>query len=388
MSGMEAFESKRVALLLEPRTTFERRLMWGVARQAREARWEIWCDAWNDVCPMTLDPGEFSGVIARLEHPDTKQLLQRLGLPVVNIGRDLGQVVFPRVASDDVAVGRLAAEHLLERNFWQFGFLCSSGRRNAADRQKGFLERLGGLADRVAYLASPLDWTGRLDSERSRVESWLQELPKPVGLFVTNDILARRVLQIAQRLRLPVPESCAVVGVGDFELQNELAPIPLTSVVLDANEMGRRAVRLLEAMLAGESAAPICHRVPPRGIIPRRSSDTSAVLDPQVSGALRYLRAHLSKGLRVGQWAAELNVSRRWLEGKVRAHLGRSPAEIIRQCQMHRAKQLLVETDWPMEVVARRCGMRSAQFLSRTFQKEQRMPPGEYRRQFREPESP
>ena len=384
---MEAFDTPRVALLLQPRTAFERRLMWGVARQAREAQWELWSDAWSDICPMTLDPSEFSGVIARIEHPDTKQLLQSLGLPVVNIGRDLGQAAFPRVASDDVAVGRLAAEHLLERNFWQFGFLCSSGRRNAIDRQKGFLERLGGLADRVAFLASPQDWTGRLETELARVENWLQGLPKPVGLFVVNDILARRVLQIARRLRLRIPESCAVVGVGDFELQNELAPIPLTSVVLDAQEMGRRAVLLLQQRLEGQPIEQGCLRIPPRGIIPRRSSDTSAVVDPQVSGALGYLRAHLSKGLKVGQWAAELNVSRRWLEGKVRSHLGRSPAEVIRQCQMHRAKQLLVETDWPMEVVARRCGMRSAQFLSRIFQREQSMPPGEYRRQFREPET-
>ena len=122
---------------------------------------------------MTLDPSEFSGVIARIEHPDTKQLLQSLGLPVVNIGRDLGQAAFPRVASDDVAVGRLAAEHLLERNFWQFGFLCSSGRRNAIDRQKGFLERLGGLADRVAALGGRL----RVTSPRGDGTTVAAELP-------------------------------------------------------------------------------------------------------------------------------------------------------------------------------------------------------------------
>jgi LacI family transcriptional regulator len=341
-------------------------------------------DAWSDICPLGLPPGEFAGVIARVEHTEMKHRLQELGLPIVNVGRDFGPAVFPRLASDDAAVGRIAAEHLLERNFWQFGFLGSGGRRYSQERQAGFLERLGTLAERVDCLTTPLDWSTCLERERSRVEEWLCSLPRPVGVFVANDILARRVLQSAMRLRLAVPDSCAVVGVGDFELQNELAPVPITSVVLAAQEMGRHAAELLRRMLAGEPVGTGCARIPPLGVIHRRSSDTSAVTDSEVARALRFVRAHLGEGLKVGQLAGALNVSRRWLEGKFREHLGRSPAEVIRQCQMHRARQLLVETDWPLEVIARRCGMRSAQFLSRVFHKEQSMPPSRYRLLFRE----
>ncbi len=371
-------------MLIGPRTSFERRIMHGVARRARELGWELLSDAWSDISATGMQSGEFSGAIARIDRPELKQSLAEVGLPVVNVGRDLGPQLFPRISCDDVAIGRMAAEHLLERNFWQFGLLSSGDRRSARERQRGFLARLGELASRAHCLATPLDWSGQYNRERLRVEEWLAQMPRPFGLFVVNDILARRVLQMAQSLGLRVPEDCAVVGVGDFELQNELAPIPLTTVVLPGNEIGRRAVDLLQRMIDGSEPRAEPERIAPIGIIHRRSSDTSAVADEQLAGVLAYLRAHLGEGLKVSQLAAGVNASRRWVEGKFREHLGRSPREVILQYQMHRARQILVETDWPLELVARRCGLSSAQVLSRVFHREQGVPPSVYRRRFRE----
>lgn len=373
----------RVALLLQLGTSFERRLMQGLASTARERGWELAADAWGDVSAPGLRRGYFDGVIASIPDPDVKQRLRELEMPVVNVGRFFPPLVFPRVASDDEAIGRMVAEHLLERNFWHFGFVGCTPVNASLDRRRGFAERLGNLGQDLPYLDTPTDWSGTYEGERQRLEQWLLGLERPVGIFVSDDILARRVVQCAQQLGLRIPHECAVVGVGDYELLNEMAPVSLTSVVQAAERIGQAAAEILDKMMNGQEVPVEMVRFPPIGIVTRQSSDTTAVANEQLASALEFIRLHLADTLSVSDVAAGLSVSRRWLEVKFREHLDRSPRQMIRQFQMDRARRLLVETDWPISLVARRCGLRSPERLSTIFRQAHGMPPRDYRNSFR-----
>lgn len=373
----------RVALLLQLRTSFERRMMQGLAGTAREHLWELAADAWGDVSAPGLKPGYFSGVIASIPDLDEQNRLRALGIPVVNVGRFLEPAVFPRVASDDLAIGRMVADHLMERNFWHFAFVGSSPTQASTDRLAGFAERLGKMAHHLPSLDTPIDWSGTYEAERRRLKDWLERLERPVGIFVSNDILARRVVQCAQNVGLKIPHECAVVGVGDYELLNEMAPVSLTSVVQAAERIGQAAAETLDKMMRGQEVSLEPVRFPPIGIVTRQSSDTTAVANEQLAGALEFIRTHLGDMLSVSDLAAGLSVSRRWLEVKFREHLDRSPREMIRQYQMDRARRLLVETDWPISVVAKRCGLRSPERLSTIFRQAHGVPPRDYRNSFR-----
>ncbi len=358
-------------------------MMQGIAGVARDRGWELSADAWGDVSAVGLRREDFSGVIAAISSHEVKRMLRELDLPVVNVGRYWESPRFPRVSSDDLAIGRMVAEHFLERNFWNFGFVGSTALHSSHERRKGFAERLEKLGQGLPQLETPTDWSGSYEQEQSRMEAWLRQLRLPAGVFVVNDILARRVLQCAHRLGLRIPHDCAVVGVGDYELLNEMAPVSLSSVVQAAEQIGQRAGETLDRMLSGEEVGvePVCF--PPIGLVTRQSSDTTAVQNEQLANALEFIRLHLGEMLSVSDVAAGLSVSRRWLEVKFREHLDRSPREMIRQYQMDRARRLLIETDWPMSVVARRCGLRSPERLSTVFRQEHGVPPREYRQAFR-----
>lgn len=354
-----------------------------MAGVARNHGWELAADAWGDVSARGLKPDIFSGVIGSIADLETERRLRELGLPAVSVGQPFQGQECARVHSDDFAIGFMAAEHFLERNFWHCAVVGSSAQPTTLERQRGFAHRLESIGAEQPLLDTPTDWSGNYDREERRLAEWLESLPRPVGIFVVNDILARRVVQTAQRLQLRIPHDCAVVGVGDYELLNEMAPVSLTSVVQAAEKIGQRAAEILEALMSGREPepGPICF--PPIGIVTRQSSDTTAVDNEQLAEALEFIRTHLSEMLSVSDVAAGLSVSRRWLEVKFREHLDRSPREMIRQYQMDRARRLLVETDWPMSVVARRCGLRSPERLSTVFRQQYGLPPREYRQSFR-----
>lgn len=369
---------RRVALLLEHRTSFDRRVVRGVAAYARENSWELLSEAYGDVGGSALR-SNFFGVIAAVTDRRQWRRLRTWRLPVVNVSGAVATHDLPTVCSDNAAIGRVAAEHFLERGFGSFAFAGPPAVLGSNERLQGFSQRLAQAGYTVDSLDCELEWSGRWMRERLRLERWLSHLARPLALFVVNDILARRVLQACERQKIQVPDQCAVLGVGDYALLNELAPIPISSVVQDAEQIGRLAAELLTELAEGRQTNSTRILVPPLGVVARKSSDTNAVNHPQLSSALEFIRQNLGCGLRVDDLAEHLSVSRRWLEMQFQQHLSCSPRVMIRAQQMVVAKRLLVETDWPLAVIARRCGLASPERLSTMFRSLEGVPPSTYR---------
>ena len=74
-------------------------------------------------------------------------------------------------------------------------------------------------------------------------------------------------------------------------------------------------------------------------------------------------------------------LSRRTLERRVRALLGRSPKDEITRVQLEKAKSLLSETDLPVVAVAVRCGFSQPKYFSEVFHAKVGTPPASYRRE-------
>jgi LacI family transcriptional regulator len=76
-------------------------------------------------------------------------------------------------------------------------------------------------------------------------------------------------------------------------------------------------------------------------------------------------------------------VSRSILERRFRKYLGRSPQEMIRQVQLKRVQQLLVETDLPLSRIGELAGYRHTEYLCVVFKRAVGLTPGAFRRQSR-----
>ena len=76
-------------------------------------------------------------------------------------------------------------------------------------------------------------------------------------------------------------------------------------------------------------------------------------------------------------------MSRTLLERKFKTLLGYSPHQLIVQQKMERAKQLLVDSDISIKVVAELAGFQNASYLSVAFRRETGESPYAYRRKHR-----
>jgi len=75
-------------------------------------------------------------------------------------------------------------------------------------------------------------------------------------------------------------------------------------------------------------------------------------------------------------------VSRSKLQRDFRRVMGKTLKEAIMTARLERATQLLLETPWPLEKLARAAGFGTTRHFHRTFVQTKRITPIEYRRRF------
>ncbi|MGW7680206.1 helix-turn-helix domain-containing protein [Kribbella sp. NPDC054772] len=103
--------------------------------------------------------------------------------------------------------------------------------------------------------------------------------------------------------------------------------------------------------------------------------------DQLVQSATAYLDEHCtSVDLSLGALAAELGISPSQLSRRFRAVHGVTPVAYLRDLRLHKARELLTETDSTLRVIAEQTGYRSAFYLSRVFSSQTGQSPSEYRR--------
>lgn len=77
--------------------------------------------------------------------------------------------------------------------------------------------------------------------------------------------------------------------------------------------------------------------------------------------------SHLDADLSAANLAALVGVSERHLSRLFAAHVGRTPARLVRDARLEAACRLLADTGEPLTAIARRCGFTSAESLRQAF---------------------
>lgn len=385
-------QRRRVALLIETSRAYGRDLLVGVAQYVRiHGPWSIEFEE-GDPCERTPDwlaGWEGDGILARVKTPPMARALARLKLPTVDLYGGLANLRMPTVRSDETAVGRMAAEHLLERGFRQFAFCGFNGTDWSDRRREGFEHciRAAGFNCLVFDNARPATLTPAGEYEEHGAQSeqelhrWLTALPRPIGLMACNDARARQVLNACRSLQLAVPDDLAVIGVDKDEVLCELSDLPLSSVILNTQRIGFEAAALLDRMMAGRKPPRETLLIEPRGVATRHSTDVLAVADRQVAAALRFIRDHACERIDVPTLLRAVALSRSSLERRFAQILGRSPKAEILRVQLERAKQLLMDSDLPLALVAEKAGFDHPEHMSRLFKKKTGTTPGQFRTQ-------
>jgi LacI family transcriptional regulator len=378
----------RVALMIESSTVYGRNLLQGITRYLRSHRsWSIFLEQRevDTAPPGWLRTWQGDGAISRWSDPRVADVFLERGLAAVDVSDRREPFGLPRIHSDDRAIGRMAAEHLLERGFSSFASCGFSGERWAVRRTEAFLDALAGAGHRGRVYES--SWRGAgahvRESEQARIGQWLQSLPRPVGVMATNDVRGIDVLNACQTHGLRVPDEVAVLGVDDDVLLCEICSPPLSSIVPSIEQIGYEAAALLDGLMGGEPAGWDERLIPPLGVTTRLSTDVLSVGDREFATAVRFIRENACHGITVADVLDHVAISRSTLERNFRAHLGRSPQAEIRAVQLARARQLLAETDHPVHRIAELVGYVHVEYFNVVFRRESGETPGEYRRRVR-----
>jgi LacI family transcriptional regulator len=358
-----------VALLIETSGSYGRGLLRGVSKYNRErGGWSTYFHphGLGDPPPPWMKNWHGDGILARIDTPEIAQLLLKSGVPVVNLRGTVAELPFPYVGPDHDQIAKLAAEHLMERGLDERGVTFAEAVRQS-----------GGNCE-VFPADCPVD-EDNWEMEQERLAKWINSLPKPVGVMACNDERGLQVLDACRRCGATVPDEVAVIGADNDEHLCDLSIPPLTSVDVNAENIGYTAAALLDQMMQGIKPPELAQRLIPRGIFTRLSTDTVASDDEEVNRALRYIRENSCAGLRVVDVLAYMGMSRASLQQRLKRIIGRTIHEEIERVRLARVKKLLISPEMTIKQVARATGFSSVQYMTRVFRAALAETPARYR---------
>ncbi len=301
----------------------------------------------NDLKGRSLTGWSGDGAILAIGSRAEAQAARGLGIPVVNVCGAVRDAGLPRVMVDQEAIGRSAAQHLLDCGLRRLAYCGMAGLWYSQQRYMGFARRAKEARVRCILFEMPdptsidMPWQRQMAS----VGRWLQRLRRPVGIMAVNDSLARAVLGECQRLGINVPHEAALVGSDNDTTVCEIYRPTLTSVSRNSRRVGYEAAALLDRLMMGKEPPAHDILIPPDGLVARQSTDLHEVNDPHVAAATRFMREHLSDVVGVDEVAQHLAISRRQLELRFRRVLGHSPHDYLRRLRLDTARTRLERPD-------------------------------------------
>lgn len=379
----------RIAVLIETSTSWGIELVRGVGEYARtHGDWHILQSPLGRyeraAVPFDAQP---DGVIARVNTPALAAQLNASGIPTVNVSwYDNHGPRMTRVTSDERAIGRAAATHLIERGLRQLCMVPPSDRPGyKALMHASFNDRARELgATLLPFLDA--DAFARAANQADRVEllaTWVAGLPRPVGLAGFSGLHAREIIDACRLASVAVPQEVAVVAGEHDELSSLISLPQISSVPVMGYTVGYQAAATLHRMLRSGGHAEASRFVPPVGIIQRESTDVLAVDDHDVRKACMIMRERFAEPIGVEYILDHVCISRRTLERKFLAAFGCSPAVVLRRIRIERAAQLLHDSNLGLASIARRTGFRQTTSLVRAFRANYHGTPGEVRKSMR-----
>lgn len=368
-------------------------MLCGIAAWIRENRpWSVYFGERSvyDPVPRWLQHWKGDGIITRTPSPEIRKVVAGSQIPVVDLNEQLGEMGVPLISINHEAVGRMAAEHLLERGFTSFAYVGHPGLLWSDRRGDSFRTRVEEAGHACAFYPGEDEDVSLLrrvywESNMDRVAEWVAGLPKPAGIFACHDFRALQVLAACQAADIAVPEQAAVLGVGADDVVCQLAHPPLSSIVLNAWRMGHEAASLLDRMMRGERPRQQEILVPPLNLAVRQSTDITAIADPVVARAMRFIREHACDGINVEAVVRHVGVSRTALQDHFRRALGRSIHDVVVDARVTRVRQLLAETTLPLQEISERTGFRYPEYMSSVLKQRTGWTPAHYRQEHGRP---
>jgi len=381
----KTFVQRNILILME---WYDHRIRQGIGHYAREHNWHLTVDE-RSLIPRGWEGDGVLTVFYR--RADIVAYVRRLTIPVVDMGLYRPDIRLPRVAGDHARIGAMAAEHFAERGFRHTAWFSTAFSPIHALRLQGFAKTCSAHG-----MHAPLSWVweqacGDAPDSWKRMRFWLERLlrqaPKPLAILTHNDYDASHVEDVCRAAGIAVPEEVAILGVDDNELICLNQPVPLSSIAHNLVRVGYEGAALLDRLIDGEAPPRQPILIPPSGVVLRQSTDLTAISQPAIRAAFRFIKENLSRSFGIEEVAAAAGVSRSTLDRLFVQHLNRSVHDEVRRARLATVKRLLVHTDLVLAEIARQTGFCHAQHLNNVFRRAESLTPRTYRKRYAQPQA-
>ncbi|WP_338556011.1 LacI family DNA-binding transcriptional regulator [Erwinia sp. E_sp_B04_7] len=181
--------------------------------------------------------------------------LKNLRFPVILVARPSPELPFDYVGTDNFSGARLATDHLLSLGHRNIAFI--GGMPDSVTRE----HRIAGYTSRLkeAGIAPDDDWIISCESTRvagaESVTALLSRYPQITAIVFHQDIIALGAVQGLRRMGRIIGKDISVIGFDDVPEASLIEP-SLTTISVEAREIGRMAGELLLSRLAGNQQPP------------------------------------------------------------------------------------------------------------------------------------
>lgn len=373
-----------IAVIVETSNSYARGILRGIHDYARSRRWTLYLTEHgrHEFDESFAGDWTFDGIIARIETDRMARIIRAMDVPTVDVSAARLVQGIPWVETDDEAITRMALDHLRDCGLQNFAFFGDPFYNWSIWRQHAFERLLGRsevIREHIFNLPARQEPRVRWWTLREAIRTWLDSLPKPVGIFACYDGCGQQLLEICRYYEIAVPNDVAIVGVDDDELLCEITTPSMSSIMPNAFRTGVYAAEILDRMLRGERLSGRKHSIEPLGVRKRLSTDVLAVGDKHVAEAVAFIRNNAHKNLRVEDLLGVVPLSRRVLEARFRKALNRTPHQEISRARANAVRELLLESDMSLSQISEALGIEHPEYLSVFFKKETGLSPREYR---------
>jgi LacI family transcriptional regulator len=188
-------------------------------------------------------------LVGEAHHRDLSELLRKKQIPYVNTFVYNPATHGTSVGPDNRKALYELTRYLIDLGHRSFGVVAQTSQNN--DRAEA---RLQGIRDALAVQSIAIQprhfvqgfWG--INEGRQLFRRLVDKKPWPTAVICGNAYLTVGALLESQAMGIAVPETMSIVGYDDIEIMSEL-PIPLTTVRVLSDDVGRRAARLLVAKI-------------------------------------------------------------------------------------------------------------------------------------------
>ena len=380
----------KILLLTDFSSGYSRNLLKGIVRYSKEVgNWSFqrmplyyrmlygengvveWAKKW-----------QADAIIAQLSDVNI-ELLNDLNIPIiVQNYRDRNKAV-SNLTGDYFNTGVMAAKFFLNRGYRNFAFYGFKGAIWSRERADGYSHEIEKQGYKLAILENDNKDKEEWSYNHTVLGNWLQSLPKPVALFACDDHFALQISETCNVYNINVPDDIAILGVDNDDLLCNISDPPLSSIVLDVENGGYNAGKLLHQLITKEITEPFNIVVNPLIIERRKSTEKYAVSDKNIRTILNYIEKNYANHLSVEELVKQVPLSRRVLEKKFKEETGESLYQYIQNYRIDQFTRLLITTDYSLFEAALQSGFENYKNVSRVFRKYKSLSPAEYRKRYK-----